>query len=319
MIKKIIILFITSFVLSCSDDNEFTEIEPKNEIEYSFARSIFFKKGKVLTTGIKNSNNNSTTEFWIDNIVTDSISFVHSLEIDDVYQGSVDNSSRITYINKTVNGNTDLYSFNQGVIVADNNISYYNNNNLINTEIPNPGVLSTVNFFNGQPFFCGHFSKDGTLEEVGGQIFSPDIPFFWDGDSSVIQLPIPEELFFRGTSCLFVDENDFYVGGKTSFPMYWKNTEIIKLGDLYGQVNQIILSEESIYAVGFYNKNNSNSIGNIACYWKNGELFELDDDAQANSIYIDGNDIYVCGSTGNVPIEYNACYWKNGIRVDLPM
>jgi hypothetical protein len=72
------------------------------------------------------------------------------------------------------------------------------------------------------------------------------------------------------------------------------------------------------YAAGYYNKANSNSTGHTACYWKNSELFELEDDAQAYGIFIDGTDVCVAGSTGNVPTQYSACYWKNGIRVNLP-
>lgn len=37
-----------------------------------------------------------------------------------------------------------------------------------------------------------------------------------------------------------------------------------KLGDLFSEVNQIILWEGNEYAVGFYNKNDSNSQGNTA-------------------------------------------------------
>ena len=177
-------------------------------------------------------------------------------------------------------------------------------------------MLSSISFFNEQTFYSGHISKEIFIET--GPSFVPNIPFFWDGNSPIVELPIPEDLFFRGTSCVFVDTNDFYVGGRTSFPMYWKNTEMVKLGELFGEVNQIYVTEENIYAVGFYNKNDSNSKGHTACYWKNGELFELDDNAQANGIFIDGDNIYICGSTGSIPIEYNACYWKNGNRVDLP-
>jgi len=42
-------------------------------------------------------------------------------------------------------------------------------------------------------------------------------------------------------------------------------------------------------------------------------------DAQAYGIFLDGDDIYVSGATGNVPADYRPCYWKNGVMVDLPM
>lgn len=313
MIKKTSVLLIISFVLSCSGDDEFTRVTP--EIELTIGNSIFVNNEQILVSGIKNSNKFST-KFWIDNISTDSITFANSLKIDDIYRGSIDNLFRTIFINKTHNYDADLYSFHQRALMSDGNIFFYKNNSPIATNIPNPGVLSVISFFNGQPFYSGHISEE-TFTEAGPS-FVPSIPFFWDGNSQIVELPMPEEFFFRGTSCLLVDSDDFYVGGKTSFPMYWKNTEMIKLGELFGEVNQIYLAGENIYAVGFYNKNNSNSTGHTACYWKNGELFELDDNAQANGIFIERNDIYISGSTGNVPAEYNACYWKNGIRVDLP-
>lgn len=315
MIKKITVFFILSLVLSCSNDDEFGN-KSIDDVELTIGNSIFVNNGQILVSGIKNSNNNFTTKFWLDNISTDSITFTNSLKIGDVYRGSIDNLHRATFINKAHNDEVNLYSFYQGVSMPDENILFYKNNNAVNTNISNSGVLSAISFFNEQPFYSGHISKEIFTET--GPSFVPNIPFFWDGNSPIVELPIPEELFFRGTSCVFVDSDDFYIGGRTSFPMYWKNTEMIKLGELFGEVNQIYLAEENIYAVGFYNKNGSNSTGHTACYWKNGELFELDDNAQANGIFIDGNDIYICGSTGSVPVEYNACYWKNGIRVNLP-
>lgn len=312
MIKKLTIFCIVSFIISCTNDDAINS----TVTEISISNSIFVNNGKILISGVRNLNNNVTTKFWIDNVVTDSTTFINVLKTDNLYLGSVDNRYRKTFINKTSSNEADLYSFYQSAFTNDNNVLYNKNNNIVTTTISNPGVLSAIHFFEGQPFFSGHLSEE-TFTEAGSG-FKPSIPFFWDGNSSIVELPISQELFFRGTSCVFVDHENFYVGGKTSFPMYWKNTEMIKLGDLFGEVNQIILSEGKVYAVGFYNKNNSNSTGNTACYWVNGALVELEDDAQANGIYIDGNDIYVCGSKGNVPAAYRACYWKNGIRVDLP-
>ncbi|MDD2584832.1 MAG: hypothetical protein PHE99_07835, partial [Bacteroidales bacterium] len=117
---------------------------------------------------------------------------------------------------------------------------------------------------------------------------------------------------------IYVDkENNRYVGGLIGLPMYWKNSNPVILETLYGEVNQITVSGADVYAVGLYNKFNSNSTAHTACYWKNRERIDLEDNAQAYGIYIDGNDIYVAGSIGDVPARYKPCYWKNGIRVDL--
>ena len=123
--------------------------------------------------------------------------------------------------------------------------------------------------------------------------------------------------YFNGVSCIHKSGSDVYVAGKMDFPMYWKNSEMVRLHENYGEVNQIKVAGNDVYAVGFYNKKNSNSTNHTACYWKNGTLVELEDGAVAYSIFIDGNDIYTAGAKGRFNAEYKACYWKNGKRVML--
>ncbi|MDT0689693.1 hypothetical protein RM549_07840 [Salegentibacter sp. F188] len=55
-------------------------------------------------------------------------------------------------------------------------------------------------------------------------------------------------------------------------------------------------------------------MGHTACYWLNGELHELEDNARAIGILIDGEEIYISGATGYEPYNYKSCYWKNGFR-----
>ncbi|MEH6659958.1 hypothetical protein [Leeuwenhoekiella marinoflava] len=310
MIKKFFILILISVATSCSNDDGTTP-----EIEGSFANSIFINNGKVLSSGVEFSNTRTTT-YWIDHSAVDSTTFVAALETGSVYRGTVDDAFRKAFVSKTSSVQADLYSFNQGAFTAAGTIGYFKNSNLDTTTISNPGILSAIHFYKQQAYFCGHFSEEVVTEAGAG--FRPDIPFFWDGSAEVVELPVSQDAFFRGVSCVFVDEDNFYVGGKMPFPMYWKNTELIQLGSLFGEVNQITVNKGDVYAVGYYNKNDSNSTGNTACYWKNEELVELEDDAQATGIYIDGTDVYVCGSTGRDQASYKACYWKNGVRVALP-
>lgn len=57
-----------------------------------------------------------------------------------------------------------------------------------------------------------------------------------------------------------------------------------------------------------------------AVYWKNGTALMLTNgtkDSGANSIAVQGNDIYVSGYIKASNGKYVACYWKNGTKVDL--
>jgi hypothetical protein len=313
-IKNLLLFFIVLTFLGCSEDN----LEPaeKIKIQCSDAYYIIKNNDKLLLSGFVNTDYKIKTKYWIDSLSVDSITFINSLDNGNFYDVSFNKYSPIIYAHRTLNGEKDIYKFDEGFIVKDKKIFYYKNNEIIRMDTSAFGTITSVCFFNDKPYFAGYYSKIMYFE--GGKGLSPKTPFFWDGNSILIDLPLPNVLFFKGISCIYVDEEDYYIGGLMDFPMFWKNTEIVKLSNLSGEVKQIIKSGSDVYAVGFYNKNNSNSTGHTACFWKNGELFELADDAQAHGIYIDGKDIYVSGSIGKVPVEYKACYWKNGVRVDLP-
>jgi len=307
-------LLIFFIAVSCTKDNIGFEQNPRNP--YSNAFSIIVNQNKVLVSGYVNTDSEFTTKYWIDSKSVDSVTFISSLDNSSIYKEPVDESYRKVSVHKTLNGEKDIYKFDQGSFIDDGKIFYYKNNEIARMDTSATGTITSVCFLNDKPFFAGYFSEKGYSE--AGETLFPKTPFFWDGNSTLINLPLPGDVFFRGTSCVYVDEEDYYTGGLMSFPMYWKNTEPITLSTLYGEVHQITVFESDVYAVGFYNKNNSNSTGHTACYWKNGELFELEDNAQAYGIYINGNDVYVSGSTGYVPTQCKACYWKNEIRTDLP-
>lgn len=312
--KNVMCLLIIFMTVSCTKDNIGFEENTRNQ--YSCAFSIIANQNKVLVSGYLNTDSEFKTKYWIDSLNADSVTFISSLDNGSTYKEPVDELYRTVSVHKTLNGETDIYKFDQGSFIDDGKIFYYKNNEIVRMDTSATGTITSVCILNDKLFFAGYFSEKRYSET--GEILSPKTPFFWDGNSTLINLPLPDDAFFQGISCVYVDKEDYYTGGLMGFPMYWKNTEPTTLSALYGEVHQVIVSESDVYAVGFYNKSNSNSTGHTACYWKNGELFELEDNAQAYGIYIDGNDIYVSGSTGYVPAQYKACYWKNGVRVNLP-
>ena len=119
-----------------------------------------------------------------------------------------------------------------------------------------------------------------------------------------------------------VSGSDVYVAGsdKDSVAKYWKNGTLINLTDglTRGFAEAIAVSGSDVYVAG--TKWDAISIGNgnpnaIAIYWKNGNPVNLTDGskwAEAKSIAVSGNDVYVAGFEGGV-----AKYWKNGSPVIL--
>lgn len=197
---------------------------------------------------------------------------------------------------------------------------YYKDNLMVRLENDNIGALTTVAFNDDKPTFAGTLGEMSP-DITGGISYHPKTAFIWDGRSPLIKLALPvQSTLFWGVSTMYSNSpNEFYVGGLCGIPMYWKNTDPVVLDERFGEVWQITKSGSDIYAVGLVNKINSNSTGHTAAYWKNKVLHELQDNAQASGIFIDGDDVYVTGSVGYVPIDYRPCYWKNGVRVDLPM
>ena len=79
----------------------------------------------------------------------------------------------------------------------------------------------------------------------------------------------------------------------------------------------VIALNHDIY-VSFYYEDLKNGGGNrVAAYWHNDSIVTLSDnsvDAYANGIFVDGEDVYVVGSSGGA-----AVYWKNGVERVLPI
>ena len=282
--------------------------------------SILVNNGNVLVSGFRSEKGVLSTKYLINGKTAEQSRFTELVGNQLAYRQAVDEQYRNVYAYKDRAGEIQNYRFDQGNGAEEGRMFYYKNNSIVRMANDSIGVLTCVTFYDDKPTFAGSLGKK-VSSISGGMSYSPKKAFIWDGHSPLIELLLPvQSTLFWGVSTIYSNSpNEFYVGGLCGVPMYWKNTDPIVLDNRFGEIWQITKSGSDIYAVGLINKYNSNSTGHTACFWKNGVLHELEDNAQAYGIFLDGNDIYVTGAVGNVPANYRPCYWKNGVRVDLPM
>ena len=313
--KAFILLVVIGLLAGCKKNDPTVKDGP-----LAAGYSISVNNGNVLVSGFKSEKGTVSTKYWVNGESGDQSRFNELVGNQQAYRQAVDERYRTGYIYKDKNGEIQRYRFEQGNGSEEGRLLFYKNNSIVRMGNDSIGVMTSVTFYNDKPFFAGSLGKKSPAI-TGGLSYSPKKAFIWDGDSPLTELLLPaESTLFWGVSTIYSNSpNEFYVGGLCGVPMYWKNTDPVVLDKRFGEVWQITKSGSDIYAVGLINKHNSNSTGHTACFWKNGTLYELEDNAQAYGIFLDGNDIYVTGAFGDVPARYRPCYWKNGVRVDLPM
>lgn len=293
-----------------------------NEPEYenykiTTALSIFVNDGKVGISSLVNENYKIFTEYWIDSTKTDLAGLTDLLPPENYLRTSIDENYRASSVFRKANGEVVIYKFPRNYTLhPENQLIYYKGDEKFKMDTTALGAIHAVDAA-GAEVFAGFFGREKYYE--AGSYLAPRVAFSWDGADKLTILPMPNNYFyFDGVSAVHKSGNDVYVAGKMDFPMYWKNKEVVRLHENYGEVNQIKVVGNDVYAVGFYNKKNSNSTNHTACYWINDTLVELEDAAIAYSIFIVGKDVYVAGAKGRYNDEYKACYWKNGKKVMLP-
>jgi hypothetical protein len=102
-------------------------------------------------------------------------------------------------------------------------------------------------------------------------------------------------------------------GGYATQAVYWKNGQIVNLGNPPSYARAIVISGSDIYIAGIANVDSIYS----AVYWKNGTLISLANVpySVANAIAVSGSDVYVAGNIGSN--GFQAVYWKNGTQISL--
>jgi len=107
---------------------------------------------------------------------------------------------------------------------------------------------------------------------------------------------------------------DVYIAGTVNNKaVYWLNGAMTTLSTYNGGVTDMFISGTDIYISGNEYKSSMEPV-EIAKYWLNGTAHALTDgsyDAMAKSIFINGSNVYIAGSSDN---DNNAFYWLNGTK-----
>ena len=214
--------------------------------------------------------------------------------------------------------NNDTYMVGWGPF---NNAVYWKNENWIGltpgyspTTLTISATASSIAVSGNDVYVAGYQSEQ--LSPAGG--FSNVVAKYWKNGNPVT---LTDGSKNANATSIAVSGNDVYVAGvEDSVAMYWKNGTLVNLTDGLTRVepNSIAVSGIDVYVAGTQWDGLSTGNGDrnpIAKYWKNGTAVKLTDGsrwAEAKSIAVSGNDVYVAGFEGGV-----AKYWKNGNPVIL--
>ena len=135
-----------------------------------------------------------------------------------------------------------------------------------------------------------------------------------------VEYPIEDEYTALGEG-IYVENGDVYLAGvdyiSGARPVYWKNGEIVRLdAKSQGFAKSIYVEGDDVYLAGYESYHQYD----IPVYWKNGKIVRLATESEsftANSIFVSGEDIYVCGEKRISNDKWIAVYWKNGELTQL--
>jgi hypothetical protein len=159
------------------------------------------------------------------------------------------------------------------------------------------------------------------------------VPIYWKNQDKAIKIATVSANPGEATA-IAVSGNDVYITGSTYNPTpayglstacYWKNgvPTFLQLSTPTAQsalATAIFLSGTDIHVVGIMRSAVYYPVTDIATYWKNGKptaLTSLSIGSGANSVYVDGNDVYIAGSIKASDGLSRAAYWKNGVATVL--
>jgi hypothetical protein len=211
------------------------------------------------------------------------------------------------------------HGFLAPTIAVVNNDIYYANGNAwknglpLNFNLSIYGIVQMVTSYGSDVYFVGTDSADKMVYWKNG--LENDI--------------IPNETKANAAFSVAVSSNNLYIGGTDSISMgtiwtngIFENLGLTTPGSYAVSANPIFANGTDVYAVAELMVPTSMSNGNyfdfynIPAYWKNGIENDLplngDSYGNANGVFVDGDDVYVCGQTTS-----GAVYWKNGVETKL--
>jgi hypothetical protein len=220
--------------------------------------------------------------------------------------------------NKIGNIVYDNIPFEPTISIVDNKTYYVNgmpweNGSQLNFNLSENGIVQMVTSYGTDVYFVGTDS-------------SGKMAYWKNGVENSV---IPNETRAKAAYRIAVSSDNVYVGGADSNSMatVWTNGTPENLhtsipGSYAVLVSSLFANGTDIYAVAQLMAPTSMSNGNyfdfysIPAYWKNGIENDLplngDLYGNANTIFVNGADVYVCGQTTS-----GAVYWKNGVETIL--
>jgi len=193
-------------------------------------------------------------------------------------------------------------------------------------SVPYFGGRNTSNAVDIQPSFWKNgdvtqLADSGSVEAIyvlRGDVYSSGyiirnkakVPVFWK-NTTMVEL---QSAIQATTKKIYVFGSDVYVAGfDNGEAVYWKNGSKVGLG-LPLQITDMAVASGDVHIVGY-------TLNNLAFHWQGGNVTNLPlssgaTTGKANSIFIDGSDIYIAGEASNGSTS-TAIYWKNGATTVL--
>ena len=239
------------------------------------------------------------------------------------------------YPNSLAVSNNDIYIAGSSLYLTGTggNAAYLKNEVKIELPSGSAGSISTAIAVSGNDVYVAGIGITGNIFN-GNQNY---IAKYWKNDNAT---DLTDGSTGAQAWSIAVSGNDAYVAGvewngksyqdangntsQNGVAKYWKNSQAINLTDGSNSAfaTSITVSGTDVYVAGIewdgqsYQDASGYSLRkSVAKYWKNGKAVNLTDgteDAEAKSIAVSGNDVYVAGT-----INGYATYWKNGIAVTL--